>query len=90
MAIQMYSYFKKDTIFASDLYVIYKASPSKSHTDRPLILYLLLRWKLQKLPSCKPKILVNKKDEKTFQIIFLLYNKVTVRPNKRNAQIVNT
>ena len=37
------SYFKYDTIFAADLYGIYNGSPCKSHTDQPLILYLLLR-----------------------------------------------
>ena len=39
----MHPYFKKDTIFASDLYGIYNGSPCKSHTDRPLISYLLLK-----------------------------------------------
>ena len=38
----MHSYFKYDAIFASDLYGIYNGLPCKSHTDRPLILYLLL------------------------------------------------
>ena len=38
----MYLYFKKDTKFASDLYVIYYGCPCKSLTDRLLILYLLL------------------------------------------------
>ena len=37
----MYSYFKKDTIFASDVYWIYYGSPCKSHADRLLILHLL-------------------------------------------------
>ena len=32
----MHSYFKYDTIFASDLYRIYNCSPCKSHTDRTL------------------------------------------------------
>ena len=42
MVIYMHSYFKYDTIVASDLHGIYNGSPCKSHTDRPFILYLLL------------------------------------------------
>ena len=38
MAIQKYSYFKKETIFASDLYAIHYGS----HTDGPLMLHLFL------------------------------------------------
>ena len=38
----MHLYFKYDTIFVADLYGICNGSPCKSHTDRPLILYLLL------------------------------------------------
>ena len=33
-----------DTIFASELNVIYYGSPCKSHTDQPLILYLFLKY----------------------------------------------
>ena len=39
----MYTYFTKDTLFASDQYGIYYGPPCNSHTDRPLILYLLLK-----------------------------------------------
>ena len=37
---------KYDTISASDLYGIYNGSSCESHTNRPLILYLLLNSKL--------------------------------------------
>ena len=47
----MYSYFKKDTIFASDLYAIYYGSPCESHTNRPLILYLSLRDLRRMIPN---------------------------------------
>ena len=40
MTHRYFKYFKYDTIFASDLCGIYNGSPCKSHTDRPLILYL--------------------------------------------------
>ena len=50
----MHSYFKYDTIFASDLYGIYNGSPCKSHTDRPRILYLLRKHTMWKCLHLKP------------------------------------
>ena len=42
-----HSYFKYDTIFASYPYWIYSGTPCKSHRDRPLRLYLLLKQSLR-------------------------------------------
>ena len=56
----MYWYFKKDTIFASNLYEIYYGSPCKSHTDQPLILYLL-----------NGNRILNKKNEGYYYIVMI-------------------
>ena len=50
VAIYMYSYFKKDKIFACELYGIYYGSPFKSETVPSLILYLL-HDKCESLPE---------------------------------------
>ena len=52
----MHSYFKYDTIFASDLYGIYNGSPCTSHTDRPLILYLYYLKLIAFLPKIAPGV----------------------------------